>query len=304
MAKKAFIFPGQGSQYVGMAEDLYNNSVEAKEMILTANDALGINLSYILFKGPEEELKQSEFTQPAIFLHSVVLASIIRTLVPDAAAGHSVGEYSAFVASGAIQFYDAVKLVRERGIAMQQAGNENKGTMAAIVGLEPEQVKQSCSEASEFGIVQPANYNSPGQIVISGSVEGVRKAMELCKTKGAKLVKELQVSGAFHSPLMIPAKEKLKSALEKTPVYDSKIPVYANVTAKPVLKKEEVTNLLREQLTAPVPWVDIINNMIKDGIEEFYEIGPGKVLQGLVKRINPDVKTFGIDKYSDVEKYL
>ena len=304
MVKKAFIFPGQGSQYVGMAEDLYNNSVEAKEMILTANDALGINLSYILFKGPEEELRQSEFTQPAIFLHSVVLASIIRTLVPDAAAGHSVGEYSALVASGVIQFYDAVKLVRERGIAMTQAGNKNKGTMAAIVGLEPEQVKQSCNEASEFGIVQPANYNSLGQIVISGSVEGVRKAMELCKAKGAKLVKELQVSGAFHSPLMIPAKEKLKSALEKTPVYDPEFPVYTNVTSKPVLKKEEISDLLCEQLTAPVPWVDIINNMIKDGIEEFYEIGPGKVLQGLVKRINPDVKIFGIDKYTDVEKYL
>ena len=304
MAKKAFIFPGQGSQYVGMAEDLYNNSVEAKEMILMADDALGINLSYILFKGPEEELKQSEFTQPAIFLHSAVLASIIRTLTPEAAAGHSVGEYAAFVASGAIQFYDAVKLVRERGIAMQSAGNENKGTMAAIVGLEPEQVKQCCIEASEVGIVQPANYNSPGQIVISGSVEGVRKAMELCKTKGAKLTKELQVSGAFHSPLMIPAKERLKSALEKTPVFDPKLPVYANVTAKPVLKKEEITNLLCEQLTAPVPWVDIITNMIHDGIEEFYEIGPGKVLQGLIKRINPDVKTFGIDKFADVEKYL
>jgi [acyl-carrier-protein] S-malonyltransferase len=304
MTKKAFIFPGQGSQYVGMAEDLYNNSAEAKEMILTANDALGINLSYILFKGPEEELKQSEYTQPAIFLHSIVLASIIRTLVPDAAAGHSVGEYSAFAASGAIQFYDAVKLVRERGIAMQQAGNENKGTMAAIVGLEPGQVIQCCKEASEFGIVQPANYNSPGQIVISGSVEGVRKAMELCKTKGAKLTKELQVSGAFHSPLMIPAKEKLKFVLEKTPVYDTRFPVYANVTAKPVSKKEEITNLLYEQLTAPVPWVDIINNMINNGIEEFYEIGPGKVLQSLVKRINPDVKTFGIDKFADVEKYL
>jgi [acyl-carrier-protein] S-malonyltransferase len=304
MAKKAFIFPGQGSQYVGMAEDLYNNSAEAKEMILMADDALGINLSYILFKGPEEELKQSEFTQPAIFLHSTILASIIRTLVPDAAAGHSVGEYSAFVASGAIQFYDAVKLVRERGIAMQRAGNENKGTMAAIVGLQPEQVMQCCTEAAEFGIVQPANYNSPGQIVISGSIEGVRKAMELCKTKGAKLVKELQVSGAFHSPLMVPAKEKLKSALKKTPVYDAKFPVYANVTAKPVTKKEEITSLLFEQLTAPVLWVDIINNMINNGIEEFYEIGPGKVLQGLVKRINPDVKTFGIDKYADVEKYL
>jgi len=304
MTRKAFIFPGQGSQYVGMAEDLFNNSAEAKEMILTADDALGINLSYILFKGPEEELKQSEFTQPAIFLHSVVLASLIRTLLPDAAAGHSVGEYSAFVASGAIQFYDAIKLVRERGIAMQQAGIENKGMMAAVVGLDPDQVKQCCIEASAFGIVQPANFNSPGQIAISGSIEGVRKAMELCKANGAKLVKELQVSGAFHSPLMVPAKEKLMTALKKTPVYDPRFPIYANVTAKPVSKKEEITDLLYEQLTSPVLWIDIINNMINDGIEEFYEIGPGKVLQGLVKRVNPDVKTFGIDKYADVEKYL
>jgi [acyl-carrier-protein] S-malonyltransferase len=304
MAKKAFIFPGQGSQYIGMASDLYENSVEAKEMIKTADDALGINLSYILFNGPEEQLKQSEFTQPAIFLHSVVLASIIRTLHPDAAAGHSVGEYSAFVSAGAIQFYDAVKLVRERGIAMTNAGIENPGTMAAIVGLDEEKVIELCKEVSSNGIVQCANFNSPGQIVISGDVNSVRKVMELCKSGGAKLVKELQVSGAFHSPLMESAKHRLKSALEATPVFDARLPVYANVTAKPVSKSTEITNLLYEQLTSPVLWVRIINNMISDGIEEFYEIGPGKVLQGLVKRINPDVKVFGIDKYSEVEKYL
>jgi [acyl-carrier-protein] S-malonyltransferase len=304
MSKKAFIFPGQGSQYIGMAEDLYNNSVEAKEMIRTADDALGINLSYILFRGPEEKLKQSEFTQPAIFLHSVVLASLIRNLHPDAAAGHSVGEYSAWVSSGAVQFYEAVKLVRERGIAMTEAGIQNPGTMAAIVGIDFEQVNEICREASQFGIVQPANYNSPAQVVISGSAEGVHKAMEICKAKGAKLVKELQVSGAFHSPLMKPAQEKLKSALEKTHFYKERFPVYTNVTAKPLNGNDDIKNLLFEQLTAPVPWVEIINNMINDGVEEFYEIGPGKVLQGLMKRINPDVKVFGIDKYSDVEKYL
>lgn len=304
MPKKAFIFPGQGSQYVGMAADLYENSVEAKEMIKTADDALGINLSYILFNGPEEQLKQSEFTQPAIFLHSVILASLIRTLSADAVAGHSVGEYSALVASGAVQFYEAIKLVRERGIAMTQAGIEQPGTMAAIVGLNENIVIECCIEASSAGIVQCANFNSPGQIVISGSINGTKKAMELCKAKGAKLVKELQVSGAFHSPLMNSAKEKLKTALFNTHFYNARIPVYANVTAKPVQDKDQIKNLLYEQLTSPVLWIEIINTMIKDGIEEFYEIGPGKVLQGLVKRINPDVKTFGLDKFTDMEKYL
>ena len=217
-----------------MAKDLFEKSVEAKEMIKTADDALGLNLSYIMFNGPEDELKQTEFTQPAIFLHSVILASLIRTIDADAAAGHSLGEYSAFVASGAIQFYDAVKLVRARGIAMQEAGNENSGTMAAIIGLDPEKVESFCAEASSVGIVQCANFNSPGQIVISGSVDGVRKAMELCKSAGAKMVKELVVSGAFHSPLMDSAKEKLNSALDNTNFYDPKFPVYANVTAKPV----------------------------------------------------------------------
>lgn len=304
MAKRAFIFPGQGSQYVGMASDLFENSVEAKEMIKTADDALGINLSYILFNGPEEQLKQSEFTQPAIFLHSVVLSSIIRTLSADAFAGHSVGEYSALVASGALQFYEAIKLVRERGIAMQNAGIEKPGTMAAIIGIDDSIVIQCCKEASSEGVVQCANFNSPGQVVISGDVNSVEKAMELCKNKGAKLVKKLQVSGAFHSPLMISAKEKLKKALDNTHFYDAKIPVFANVTAKPVTNKEELKNLLYEQLTAPVLWIETITNMIKDGVEEFYEVGPGKVLQGLVKRINSDVRIFGIDKFTDVEKYL
>lgn len=304
MSKKAFLFPGQGSQYVGMAKDLFENSVEAKEMIRTADDALGINLSYILFNGPEAQLKQTEFTQPAIFLHSVILASLIRTLNVDAAAGHSLGEYSALVAAGSIQFYEAVKLVRTRGIAMQKAGIEFPGTMAAIIGLGMQTVSDSCSEASTEGVVQCANFNSPGQIVISGSVSGVKKAMEICKSKGAKLVKELIVSGAFHSSLMESAQIEFLNELNNTYIYDARFPVYANVTAKPVTKKDEIKKLLFEQLTSPVRWEETIVNMVSDGIDEFYEIGPGKVLQGLVKRINPDIKCFGIDKFVDVEKYL
>jgi len=302
--KRAFLFPGQGSQYVGMAKDLFENSVEAKEMIKTADEALSANLSHILFNGPEELLKQTENTQPAIFLHSVVLSSLIRTLDVHAAAGHSLGEYSALVAANAIQFYDAVKLVRARGKAMQKAGIENPGTMAAVVSLNQDKVEEACAEAQTEGIVQCANFNSPGQIVISGSITGVRKAMELCKAKGAKLVKELVVSGAFHSPLMESAKDILKAELELTAIYDAKFPVYANVTAKPVTKKEEIKDLLYKQVTSPVRWEETIVNMINDGVEEFVEVGPGKVLQGLVKRINPDVKSYGIDKYTDLENYL
>ena len=304
MSKKAFIFPGQGSQYVGMTKDLFEKSVEAKEMIRTADDILGVNLSYIMFNGPEDELKQTQYTQPAIFLHSVILASIIRTIDANAAAGHSLGEYSAYVASGSIQFHEAIKLVRARGVAMQEAGDQNKGTMAAVIGMEPERVEQLCSEASSEGVVQCANFNSPGQIVISGSVGGVQKAMGLCKSAGAKMVKELVVSAAFHSTLMFSAKEKLNTALEATNFYQPKFPVYTNVTAKPVDSISAIKSMLFEQITAPVRWEETIRNMIADGIEEFYEIGPGNVLQGLVKRINPDTKRFGMDKFEDVEKYL
>jgi [acyl-carrier-protein] S-malonyltransferase len=304
MGKRAFIFPGQGSQYVGMAKDLFENSVEAKEMIKTAEEATGVQLSHIMFEGPEDSLKQTDITQPSIFLHSVVLAGLIRTLEPDMVAGHSLGEYSALVAANAIQFYDAVKLVRVRGEAMLQAGIDWKGTMAAVVGLDGKLVEEACAEASAQGIVQCANFNSPGQIVISGSVEGVKAAMEIAKSKGAKLVKELVVSGAFHSPLMENAREKLNARLAITPFYDAKIPVYANVTAKPVHSKDEIKDLLNQQLTKPVRWEETIVNMINDGADEFYEIGPGKVLQGLVKRINSNVKIFGIDKFSEVEKYL
>ncbi len=304
MSKKAFLFPGQGSQYVGMAKDLFDNFAEAKDIINEVDDALGFSLSQIMFNGPVEELKQTEYTQPAIFLHSVVISSIINKIDADAATGHSLGEYSALVAAGSIQLDDAVKLVRARGVAMQEAGIQNPGTMAAVIGLPPQTVTELCEEASAEGIVQCANFNSPGQLVISGSVSGVHKGMELCKTAGAKVVKELVVSAAFHSPLMESAKSKLLTALDNSKINDAKIPVYANVSAKPVESSEEIKKLLFEQVTSPVRWEETINNMINDDIDEFYEIGPGSVLQGLLKRINPDVKRYGLDKFTDVEKYL
>lgn len=287
-----------------MASDLFENSVEAKEMIKTADAALGVPLSHIMFNGPEEELKQTEYTQPAIFLHSVVLASLLRRLDFEGAAGHSLGEYSALVACGAIQFYDAVQLVRFRGQAMQQAGTDFPGTMAAIIGLDRETLESICAEASAEGIVQCANFNSPGQIVISGSVAGVLKGMELAKSAKARLVSQLTVSGAFHSPLMQSAKDQLKLKLDSVNFYNAKFPVYANVTGKPEKDKEEIKNNLFLQVTAPVMWEDTIRNMIADGFDEFVEVGPGRVLQGLVKRINPAVVTSGIDKFADIEKYL
>jgi [acyl-carrier-protein] S-malonyltransferase len=304
MSKIAFVFPGQGSQYIGMAKDLFENSAEAKEMIKTAEEATDVSLSNIMFYGPEDSLKQTDITQPAIFLHSVILASLIKTISPEMVAGHSLGEYSALVTAGAVQFYDAVKLVRLRGLAMLQAGKEKPGTMAAVVGLKPQDLEDICNEASAFGVVQCANFNSPDQVVISGSIDGVHKAMELSKAKGAKLVKELVVSGAFHSPLMQSAKDLLKAKLDVTPFYNAKIPVYANVTAKPVQQQNEIKNLLYQQLDKPVRWEETIVSIINDGADEFVEVGPGKVLQGLIKRINPDIKISGIDKFADLERYL
>ncbi|HWP83019.1 MAG TPA: ACP S-malonyltransferase [Bacteroidota bacterium] len=298
MSTIAFVFPGQGSQYVGMGKDIYENSPTAKELFERADQLLGFPLSRLCFEGPEEELRQTKNTQPAIFLHSIVLTKLYTAFRPSMAAGHSLGEYSALVCAGSISFEDGLKLVRLRGELMQQAGTERPGTMAAVVGLDPGKLTEICREAEAEGIVQPANFNSPGQIVISGSVNGVRKAMVLAKERGAKLVKELPVSGAFHSPLMESAREKLKEALDRVEIHDAKIPVYANVTARPVHKREEIRELLCRQVTSPVRWEETVVNMIADGATHFVELGPGKVLQGLVKRINGTVDVTGVDKFA------
>ena len=301
MPSIAYIFPGQGSQYVSMGKDLYENLPTARRCFDDADKILGVQLSRICFEGPEEILRQTANTQPAIFLHSVILAQLLGQDNVGMTAGHSLGEYSALVAAGAIDFADGLRLVRLRGELMQHAGEIQKGTMAAIVGLEPAAVESICTQASEAGIVQCANFNSPGQIAVSGSVPGVRRAMELAKSAGAKMVKELVVSGAFHSPLMENARVGLREALQKTNIRDAKVPVYANVTALPVQKAEEIRTLLERQLTSPVRWEASVQNMIAGGATKFIEIGPGKVLQGLVKRINGGVELMGIDKLTDLQ---
>ena len=285
--KKAYVFPGQGSQFPGMAKDLYENSPLAKEMLEKANTILGFRITDIMFNGTDEELKQTKVTQPAIFLHSTVLAATLgESFKPDMVAGHSLGEFSALVANKTLTFEDALVLVSKRALAMQKACEAQPSTMAAVLGMDDAKVEEICGSVTE-GVVVAANYNCPGQLVISGSVEGINKACELLKAAGAKRALVLPVGGAFHSPLMEPARVELEAAINATKFSVPVCPVYQNVNAKPVSDPEEIKKNLIAQLTAPVRWTQSVQNMTADGATHYTEVGPGKVLQGLVKKISP-----------------
>ncbi|MCA9741589.1 MAG: ACP S-malonyltransferase [Deferribacteres bacterium] len=289
--KTAFIFPGQGSQHIGMAKDLFDALPDAKAKFAIANDILGFDLAHLCFEGPEEELKQTNVTQPAIFVHScIVLEHVLAGgKKADMVAGHSLGEYTALVAAGVLSFEDALQLVKVRGDAMQGAGLDKPGTMAAVIGLESDAVDEICRIASSAGIVQAANYNSPGQIVISGDHAGIKKAIEVAQEKGARKAMELVVGGAFHSPLMEGARQKLKLALDKTTFQDARVPIYQNATATAETDAEAIKNNLDLQLTNPVRWIECVEGMITGGASEMYELGPSKVLTGLVRRIDRSV---------------
>jgi [acyl-carrier-protein] S-malonyltransferase len=301
--KNVFLFPGQGSQIVGMGKDFYESYAEAREMYDAAEELLGFPLKRISFEGPEEDLRQTRYTQPALYVHSMVVFRVLQgmSLKPDATAGHSLGEYSALAAAGAFSFEEGLKVVKIRGEQMQQSGEKHPGTMAAIIGLAEEDVKQVCTEASNAGVVKPANFNSPGQVVVSGSIKGVHRAMELAKERGARMVTELVVSGAFHSPLMEDAMEGLTIALDNLDIKEPAVPVYANVSARPCHGISEIRDLLKMQLLSPVLWQQTIQNMIEDGAIQFYEIGAGKVLRGLLKRINSGAASIGIGTVDDMK---
>jgi len=302
LSKIAFVFPGQASQFVGMGADLFQASPLAREYYKKASDLLEFNLTKISFEGPEEDLKQTRITQPAIFVLSVIINKLLaeKEIKPQMVAGHSLGEYSALVAADALQFEDALLLVKLRGELMQQAGNTNPGAMAAIIGLEEPLIDEICSEVSVENLVQPANYNAPNQIVISGTIKGVERAMNLAKEKGALKVVPLVVSGAFHSPLMNSAQEELKNALTDTKICDPAIPVYTNVTAEPVTEAAQIRSALYKQVTHPVKWDQSVQNMIGDGAETFYEVGPGKVLTSLIKRNYRNVNVIPVGDWAGI----
>ena len=292
--KKAYLFPGQGSQFRGMGKDLYESSPLAKELFEKGNSILGFRITDIMFDGTEEDLKQTRVTQPAIFLHSVILAFIkADSFKPDMVAGHSLGEFSALTAAGAISFEDGLKLVYQRAMAMQKACEAVPSTMAAVLALEDSKVEEICASIKDE-IVVPANYNCPGQLVISGSIPGVTRACELLKAAGAKRALILPVGGAFHSPLMEPARVELSAAIESTAFNKPICAVYQNVTASPETEPEIIKGNLIAQLTAPVRWTQTIQRMTTDGAIQYFEVGPGKVLQGLVKKISPDVEAISI----------
>ncbi len=295
---KAFVFPGQGSQFVGMGKDLYETSPLAKELFDKADEILGFKITDIMFAGTDEQLKETKVTQPAVFLHSVISALCLGDdFAPAMVAGHSLGEFSALVASGALDFEDGLRLVAARANAMQKACEANPGTMAAIIGLSDEKVEEICAEVSKNGkLVIPANYNCPGQLVISGDVEAVNEACEKLKEAGAKRALPLKVGGAFHSPLMQPAKDELQKAIENTTISAPKCPVYQNVDAKPHTDAADIKANLIAQLTSPVRWTKSVQNMIADGADDFTECGPGKALQGMIGRIDKTVNAHGIVK--------
>nr|WP_298994309.1 ACP S-malonyltransferase [uncultured Allomuricauda sp.] len=287
---KAYVFPGQGAQFVGMGLDLYENHPLAQEFFEQANDILGFSITDIMFEGTVEELKQTKVTQPAIFLHSVILSKVLGdAFTPDMVAGHSLGEFSALVANNTLNFEDALKLVSQRAMAMQKACELQPSTMAAVLGLDDDVVEKICKETT--GIVVAANYNCPGQLVISGEVNAVNTACESLKEAGARRALLLPVGGAFHSPLMEPAREELAAAIEATAFNVPKCPIYQNVTTSAVNDPEEIKANLIAQLTAPVKWTQSVQNMVKDGATSFVEVGPGKVLQGLVRKIDSGMET-------------
>ena len=294
--KHAFVFPGQGSQFPGMGKDHYNNSVFAKKLFEQSNEVLGFRLSDIMFNGTDEDLKQTNVTQPAVFLHSIVAYRTIESASPDMVAGHSLGEFSALVANGTLSFEDALQLVAVRARAMQKACEKNPSTMAAVLNLADNKVEAICAEVQkETGeIVVPANYNCPGQLVISGSIKGIDIACERMKAAGAKRALVLPVGGAFHSPLMEPAKKELKQAIEATKFHNPTCAVYQNVVAKAVMDKDEIKQNLIDQLTGPVRWTQTVQSMITDGASTFTESGPGKVLQGLILKIEKSMEVNGV----------